>query len=150
MAGRRSSHNRFSSHAGRPSGDLPASPENYPMKQQRRINTPYAQRRRRSERSERRGIIVVVTGFCLCAIFAFVALSVDASRMVLTQTRMQNAVDAAALAAAEEITAAVYTASGSGGTVTIDANSQAIAAARTMAANVAQKNGVYVDPNADV
>jgi Flp pilus assembly protein TadG len=120
------------------------------VKRQLALNKLYAQRQRRRERTRPRGIVVVVTAFCLCALFAFVALSVDASRMVLTGTRMQNAVDAAALAAAEEITAAVYTASGSGGSPTIDANSAAIAAARQMAANVAQKNGVYVDPNADV
>ncbi|MCC6491938.1 MAG: VWA domain-containing protein [Pirellulales bacterium] len=101
-------------------------------------------------RQRRRGVIVVLTGFCLCAIFAFVALSVDAGRMVLTSTKMQNAVDAAALAAAQEIQAAVYAAGQGQGSASIDANSIAIAAARNMAAQVAQANGVYIDPIADV
>jgi len=46
--------------------------------------------------NKRRGIIVVVTGFTLIALFAFMALSVDTGRIVLEETRMQNAVDAAA------------------------------------------------------
>ncbi|MBX3425834.1 MAG: VWA domain-containing protein [Pirellulales bacterium] len=98
----------------------------------------------------RRGVIVVLTGFCLCALFAFVALSVDTGRIVLTETRMQNAVDAAALAAAQEITAAVHAAGQGQGPANIDANSIAVAAARQMAATVAAANGVFVDPDGDV
>ena len=59
---------------------------------------------------QRRGIIVVLTSFLLTVLFAFLALSVDTGRVVLTETRMQNATDAAALAASQEITAAVYAA----------------------------------------
>jgi len=98
----------------------------------------------------RRGVVVVLTGFCLVAMFAFVALSVDTARIVLTQTRMQNAVDAAALAAAQEITAAVYAAGQGQGSASIDANSIAVDAARVMAQQVAELNGVYVDPQIDV
>ena len=98
----------------------------------------------------RRGVVVVLTGFCLCAVFAFVALSVDAGRMVLTETKMQNAVDAAALAAAQEITAAVYEAGQGGGSANIDANSIAVTEARAMAAEVAAANGVFIDPDVDV
>jgi Mg-chelatase subunit ChlD len=94
-------------------------------------------------------VIVVVTGFCLVAVFAFVALSVDTSRIALTETRMQNAVDAAALAAVEEITTAVYNAGDYGGSPS-SASSAAIAAARQMAANVASANGVFVDATVDV
>jgi len=120
------------------------------MKRQADLNRLYKMRQRRRERTRPRGVIVVLTGFCLVAIFAFVALSVDTGRMVLTGTRMQNAVDAAALAAAEEITAAVYEASEDGGAPEIDASSAAIAAARQMAADVAEANGVFVDKNIDV
>jgi Flp pilus assembly protein TadG len=120
------------------------------MKQHANLNKLYAQRRRRRERTRPRGVIVVITGFCLVAVFAFCALSVDAGRMVLTQTRMQNAVDAAALAAAEEITAAVYEAGENGGAPTIDSTAAAIAAARQMAHNVAEANGVFVDADDDV
>lgn len=104
----------------------------------------------RSKLQRRRGVIVVLTGFCLCAMFAFVALSVDTGRIVLTETKMQNAVDAAALAAAQEITAAVYAAGQGQGSANIDANSIAVNAARTMAAQVAAANGVYIDSDADV
>jgi NAD(P)-dependent dehydrogenase (short-subunit alcohol dehydrogenase family) len=62
------------------------------------------------QRRQRRGIIVVLTSFLLTVLFAFVALSVDTGRVVLTETKMQNAVDAASLAASQEITAAVYAA----------------------------------------
>jgi len=116
------------------------------MNQQQRLNHLYAQRRRRRQRSERRGVIVVLTAFCLIAVFAFVALSVDAGRMVLTETRMQNAVDAASLAAAQEITTAVSTA----GQGAANANATAVANARQVAAEVAAANGVFVDSEIDV
>jgi Flp pilus assembly protein TadG len=99
---------------------------------------------------ERRGIIVVLTSFLLTVLFAFLALSVDTGRVVLTETRMQNAVDAAALAASQEITAAVYAAGQGQGNANIDANSIAVAQARTMAAQVAQANGVYINADTDV
>ncbi|MCA9235371.1 MAG: hypothetical protein KDA44_07855 [Planctomycetales bacterium] len=104
----------------------------------------------RAKKDSRRGVIVVLTGFCLCAMFAFVALSVDTGRIVLTETKMQNGVDAAALAAAQEITAAVYAAGQGQGSANIDANSIAVEAARTMAAQVAAANGVYINPATDV
>ncbi len=98
----------------------------------------------------RQGIIIVLTGFALVAVFAFVALSVDTGRIVLTETDMQNAVDAASLAAAQEITAAVYAAGQGTGSANIDANSIAVEAARSMAQQVAAANGVYIDPATDV
>ncbi len=100
--------------------------------------------------NRRRGIVAVLTGFMLVAIFAFVALSVDTGRIVLEETRMQNAVDAAALAAAQEINAAVYAAGQGQGSANIDANSIAVEQARQMAEQVALANGVYIDPTADV
>ncbi|MEM6328649.1 MAG: pilus assembly protein TadG-related protein [Planctomycetota bacterium] len=105
---------------------------------------------RRAARDNRRGVIVVLTGFVLTVLFAFVSMSVDSGRIVLTETEMQNAVDAAALAASQEITAAIHAAGQGTGSATIDANSIAVEAARTMAAQVAAANGVYVDPAADV
>jgi Flp pilus assembly protein TadG len=119
------------------------------MNRHPKLDRLYAARRRRRECQRPRGVIVVLTGFCLVAMFAFVALSVDTSRIALTETRMQNAVDAAALAAAEEITAAVYQAGGDGSSPS-SANSAAIAAARQMAADVAGANGVFIDPQTDV
>jgi len=112
------------------------------MRQPRKRPTPHT-------RPPRKGIIVVLTGFTLIVIFAFVALSVDTGRIVLTQTEMQNAVDAAALAASQEITVAAQAAAsegGSGGTAT----QAAVAAARLMAVEVAEANDVFVDPETDV
>jgi Flp pilus assembly protein TadG len=99
---------------------------------------------------ERRGVIVVLTGFLLTVLFAFLALSVDTGRVVMTQTKMQNAVDAASLAASQEINSAVYAAGQGQGSANIDANSIAVSSARTMAQEVAQANGVYIDPSKDV
>jgi hypothetical protein len=113
-------------------------------------NTKPTKQRRFQPTNARRGIIVVLTGFALVAIFAFVALSVDTGRMVLTQTEMQNACDAAVLAAAQEINAAVYAAGQGQGSANIDANSIAVASARVMAQQVAEANGIYIDPDADV
>lgn len=99
---------------------------------------------------ERQGVIVVLTAFLLTVLFAFLALSVDTGRLVLTETKMQNAVDAASLAASQEIQAAVYAAGQGQGSATIDANSIAVEAAREMAAQVAEANGVHVDSADDV
>ncbi len=98
----------------------------------------------------RRGVIAVLTGFLLTVLFAFLALSVDTGRVVLTETQLQNAVDAAALAASQEITAAVYAAGQGEGSADIDANSIAVEAARQMAADVCEANGVYINPDTDV
>jgi Flp pilus assembly protein TadG len=110
------------------------------------------QRRKKTKRQwrERRGVVIVLTAFLLTALFAFLALSVDTGRVVMTQTKMQNACDAASLAASQEINAAVYAAGQGQGSATIDANSIAVASAKTMAAQVAAANGVFVDPAKDV
>lgn len=100
--------------------------------------------------NDRRGIIVVLTGFVLTVLFAFVSMSVDSGRIVLTETQMQNAVDAAALAASQEITASIEAAGQGEGDPGTDANSIAVQAARQMAADVAAANGVYIDPDTDV
>jgi Flp pilus assembly protein TadG len=114
------------------------------------IQRPTSSRQRRSVPTRRRGVILVLTGFCLVALFAFVALSVDAGRMVLTSTKMQNAVDAAALAAAQEISAAIHAAGQGEGSANIDVNSIAVDQARAMAVQVAEANGLYIDPDQDV
>jgi len=95
-------------------------------------------------------VIVVLTAFLLTVLFAFLALSIDTGRVVLTETQMQNAADAASLAASQEIQAAVHAAGQGVGSATIDANSIAVEAARQMAADVAEANGVYIDPANDV
>ena len=98
----------------------------------------------------RKGIIVVLTGFLITVLFAFMALSVDTGRVVLTETEMQNAVDAASLAAVTEISAAVYAASQGGGSPFVGSGSASVQAARDMAEQVAAANGVYIDKDSDV
>ncbi|MEO2048965.1 MAG: vWA domain-containing protein [Pirellulales bacterium] len=98
----------------------------------------------------RHGVIIVLTGFTLVAVFAFVALSIDSGRIVLTETRMQNAVDAAALAASQEINAAVFAAGQGSGSVDLGPNSEAVSDARTVAAQVASANSIFVEPQTDV
>jgi Flp pilus assembly protein TadG/Mg-chelatase subunit ChlD len=98
----------------------------------------------------RQGVVVVLTAFLLTVLFAFLALSIDTGRVVLTETQLQNAADAASLAASQEIQAAVHAAGQGVGSATIDANSIAVAAARNMAAEVAAANDVYIDPDQDV
>ncbi|HMP78104.1 MAG TPA: pilus assembly protein TadG-related protein [Pirellulaceae bacterium] len=94
----------------------------------------------------RRGLFVVLALVAMTVVLAFAAISVDYSRLVMTKQEMQNAVDAAALAAAMEITAAVETAGPDVGNVVQYAQAQA----RLKAAEVAALNGVYVDPVRDV
>ena len=89
----------------------------------------------------------MLTGFTLVAVFAFVALSVDSGRIVLTETRMQNAVDAAALAASQEINAAVFAAGQGSGSVDLGPDSEAVAAARVMAAQVASATAYLLNRN---
>jgi len=100
--------------------------------------------------TSRRGVVSVLAAFLLVGVFAFVAFAVDTGLIALTQSEMQNAVDAAALAASQEITGAIDVAGQGSGDATIDFNSIAVTNAREMAAEVAELNGVYVDPDQDV
>jgi Flp pilus assembly protein TadG len=102
------------------------------------------------ERNSRPGIVSVLAAASLVVLFGFVAFGIDTGIIVLTQTNMQNAVDAASLAAAQEIASAVQLAGQQQGSANIDINSVAVANARQMAADVAAANGVYVDPQQDV
>lgn len=99
---------------------------------------------------------MVMAAICLIPILGFVAFTTDVGVIALNKTRMQCAVDAAALAAAQEITSAVEQAgensqdSGDVSTLVADANAIAEETARQMAAHVAELNDVYVDPDRDV
>ena len=95
--------------------------------------------------SRRRGVFTAVAVTALFATLAFVALGVDLGMISLTRARMQFAVDAAALAAAQELSDAVAD--------TIDADELDAAMAdraREMAVKVADLNGTFTDGNADV
>jgi Flp pilus assembly protein TadG len=97
-------------------------------------------------RVRRRGVFIVVLAVSLAACLAFVAFSVDTGLVVLTQTRMQNCVDAAALAAASEITYAVQNA----GANVSDVTAYAMDQARLKAQQIGTMNNVYIDPAVDV
>ncbi|MEZ5944149.1 MAG: pilus assembly protein TadG-related protein [Planctomycetaceae bacterium] len=98
------------------------------------------------EHESRRGIFIVVAVLCFTVLAAFVSFAVDLGFINFTRTRMQNAVDAAALAAAQEITYAVQHA----GPNVSDVAAYAQDEAGDMAAHVAELNGIYVDANVDV
>ena len=95
---------------------------------------------------ERRGSFMVLGVVCLVATMAFVAFSADLGYISVTRNRMQNGVDAAALAAALEITHAVQTA----GPNVQDVTAYAMQQARLKAAEIAELNGIFVDPDEDV
>ena len=104
---------------------------------------------RAAGRRPRRGIVIVLTAFLMTAMLSFVAFTVDTGQIALTKANMQKGVDAASLAASLEIVSAVNAAGGGSGSAS-DANSIAIEAAKTKAADVAAANDVYVDPEEDV
>lgn len=94
----------------------------------------------------RRGAISVMAAFMLIILFAFMAMAIDIGRVMHKRTSMQNACDAAALAASLEITEAASQAAASGE----DPGAAAANEARQMAYDVAFANGVAIDPANDV
>ncbi len=101
---------------------------------------------RSSPQPERRGVSMVVGMFTLTACMAGVAFSVDLGVVSLARTRMQGATDAAALAAAMEITHAIQTS----GPDVVNVFAYALQQARSTGVQVALANGVYVNPDIDV
>jgi Flp pilus assembly protein TadG len=95
-------------------------------------------------------VITALAVICLPIILAFIAFAVDTGLIGLTRTNMQNAVDAASLAASQEIIAAVNEAGEGEDGLDLDANSIAVANARQMAYDVALANGVLINPETDV
>ncbi|WLD10160.1 pilus assembly protein TadG-related protein [Planctellipticum variicoloris] len=104
----------------------------------RKVNSP--------PQPKRRGVSMVVGMFTLTACMAGVAFSVDLGMVSLVRTRMQGATDAAALAAAMEITHAIQTS----GPDVVNVFDYALQQARSTGVSVAQANGVYVNPDVDV
>ncbi len=94
----------------------------------------------------RRGAFMVLAAVCLVTAMGFVSLCVDVGYLSLAKQRMQNGVDAAALAGAMEITHAIQTAGPDVANVAAYAEAQA----RLKARDVAALNGIYVDPDRDV
>jgi len=100
----------------------------------------------------RKGMFLVLAAVCLFVAMIFVGMSVDLGMIAVTKTRMQGAADSAALAATQEIIAAVRVASWDSETgLDLDTvNTAAADDARAMAEYVAEINGFYLDPEADV
>jgi Flp pilus assembly protein TadG len=94
----------------------------------------------------RRGAMLVLSFFTLVASIGFVAFTVDVGIISHTKTRMQNAVDSAALAAVLEISHAIQTAGPDVEDVAMFAQDEAAA----MAEQVMDLNGIYIDPAVDV
>lgn len=101
---------------------------------------------RKGYRHNRRGVFLVLASIIMIVLFAFLSLGLDTGLIALEQTRLQNGVDSAALAASQEITSSVHAAGANGA----DPNSIAVEQAKQMAVDVAERNGVYVDPDQDV
>jgi Flp pilus assembly protein TadG len=89
---------------------------------------------------------MVLSAVCLVVAMGFVSLCVDVGYISLSKQRLQNGVDAAALAAAMEITNAIQNAGPDVTSVAAYAESQA----RIKARDVAALNGIYIDMNRDV
>ncbi len=120
------------------------------MKQARR-QTAFLNRRLPEDPRLRKGIFLVLSLLAMSAVMSFMALSIDLGIVSLTRTRLQNAADSAALAAAQQIIVAVEeagTQATAGGNV--DMNALSVTAAKEMAAKVVQLNGAWIDPDLDV
>jgi len=94
----------------------------------------------------RQGAFLILALFCLILCLMFVSFSVDVGYMNLTKIEMQACADAAALAAAQEISAAVQDAPQGTSDIVAYARTAAIAEA----VSVAEMNGYYVSASSDV
>ena len=110
----------------------------------------YQSARCNSSLPRRKGAVAYLAAVLLAVLFAFVSFAVDTGVLALTQINMQNAVDAAALAASQEIRGAILQAGGDDGLTIGDANNLAVANARMIAEEVALANGIFIDPDVDV
>jgi Flp pilus assembly protein TadG len=94
----------------------------------------------------RRGAFMVLAFAALIAAFAFVAFAIDVGMLAVEKTKLQNACDAASMAAVMELTAAIEDA----GPDVEDVTAFAVGSARDVAVQVAAQNGIYIDGNLDV
>lgn len=98
----------------------------------------------------RKGVFFVLAIVSLLGAMTFVGMSVDLGMITVTKTRMQSAVDAAALAAAQEIVVGIREAGEQGQTDVQTVQAIAASAARDMAEHVCSLNGLYIDKANDV
>jgi len=122
----------------------------------KQVQSTKIEKRNMSGDHSRRGAFMVMAVPFLIATMGFLAFGIDIAVITMTKTRMRNAVEAAALAAAQQITDSVQTTadniqgSQNVGAAVQDANSIAVEAAKAVAEKVARLNGVYIDPETDV
>ena len=83
-----------------------------PLPKSNRLGPPRAGR---NPREPRRAAFTAVACACLVGAISFAALSVDIGMIAMTKSRLQSSADAAALAAAQEMTNVVQQAGQSGG-----------------------------------
>lgn len=91
---------------------------------------------------QRKGAILVLAALCLVMVMAFVAFTVDVGYITYTKAEMQNAADAAALAAAMEL-------SGTDSPQTVRTNGRSSASA-VANANLGPEQSVIFNANRDV
>jgi Flp pilus assembly protein TadG len=99
--------------------------------------------RKNGDMANRRGTIVILVAFLLVMIFAFVAFSVDLGFVALTRSQLQNKADAAALAAALEL-------SGSSDAATVRSNARKAASEIVIANNGGSASDTYFDASQDL
>jgi hypothetical protein len=89
---------------------------------------------------------MVLAFAALIVAFAFAAFAIDVGMLAVEKTKLQNACDAASMAAAMELTAAIENA----GPDVQDVTAYAMHSAKEVAVQVAAQNGIYIDGNTDV
>lgn len=104
----------------------------------------------RLDHRARKGVFLVLGVLGMVAILAFVGLSVDLGYITVTKTQMQGTADAAALAAAQEIAVGIKQAGEDGITDLAGIQAAAGVAARSMAKEIVEANGLYIDSSTDV
>lgn len=110
-----------------------------------------SRRKERKEKDSRRGVVMPTAIVMLPVMLAFVAMAVDTGKIAYERSKLQNACDAAALAASQEIRAYVADAGDDEDPIIqIGAFSPATDAARAMAVSVAEANGVGIDGQTNV
>ncbi len=100
-------------------------------------------RRLQQPDEKRKGGIMVLAVFFLAGVLTFVGMSVDLGMINVTKSRMQTNADACALAAAQEIVAAIQYAGASGADVG-DVHAFAEQQARAVAKDIAARNDFFL------
>ncbi len=107
------------------------------------MNRPYSTHGGLRSPKRERGVVMVVVTIGLIAILAMSGLAMDSGHMMLTKTRLQNAVDAAALSAAKTL-------SSTGDTGAATAMAQAVFGDNAAAPGNGEINSAWNDGNGEI